>query len=524
MLLRAVHAAATTLVLVAALAGCASGPQSPAPTSAAPEVLTVTPTGMAFVDAISHDARWIVGNEPRPAGSSTPTPLVRMDRSTGEQVVLCDWADPDLGYCSLAEQGGIVPERPTTLLVLRDDSVAGWFPSEGVHLVDSGTGVGQRIDTDSAGAPLVPAWQATDCEGGCDYHAAPYLSITTDSVSADGRVAAFCANYEQPRQPELYVKDLATGALIRTAIRCGVDRFGRESDTDEFADEAMSHPQVSADGSVVHVTGDRSSGGEYGFVGWQPDTLYFPGTGERGTLPGSGGMTRDGRTAYLRIGTQPELPEAEVIPEWGSYDVATGVVTALPWLREFVTRAGGPQPVLDTFEQASADGRLVLNGTAVRDVVTGVEVDIASLLRGAGHVPTSEWGPLRISGDASTIVAPVIGPDPLAEAPARVMLVTGWGWQPMARARVTVVDEQSAVVVDVDPDDAAGTWTVQVERSTEPDLGMASTDWELLAGSHLTEGAANTVRIDLPAGVYRVRVPAAGEYRGCISEVVWLAE
>jgi hypothetical protein len=227
---------------------------------------------------------------------------------------------------------------------------------------------------------------------------------------------------------------------------------------------------------------------------------------------------------YLRIGTQAEAPESEVIPEWGSYDVTTGSVTALPWLREFVTRSGIPQAVLDTFEQASADGRLVLNETAVRDVVTGVEVDIASLLREAGHLPTSEWGPLRVSGDASTIVAAVIGPDPLAEASARVLLVTGWGWAPMARARVAAVDEQSAVLVDVDPDDVAGPWTVQVERSTEPDLGMASTDWELLPESHLTQGAGNTVRIDLPAGVYRVRVPERGEHRGYISEGVWLAE
>nr|MCU0603751.1 hypothetical protein [Desulfobacterales bacterium] len=68
------------VVLVAMLGACQSSPQGPASPSATPEALTITPTGMIYVDAISHDARWIVGSELRGPGAATPKPLVRMDR------------------------------------------------------------------------------------------------------------------------------------------------------------------------------------------------------------------------------------------------------------------------------------------------------------------------------------------------------------------------------------------------------------------------------------------------------------
>ena len=235
-------------------------------------------------------------------------PLVLMDRATGAQTILCDWADPDLGFCSMAEQGAMIPETPTLLVDQVDTSVVGWFPSGGVYLVDSASGTRTRIDTDSSGTPLEPAWRARECEGGCDYHWAPRLNTSADAVSGDGRIAAFCANYEKPKEPRLYVKDLSTGALTRTAVACGVNRFGREDDNDEFSDEGMSSPQVSADGTVVHVNGDRSMGGEYGKVGWGADTLYFTATGEIRSVEGSGGMTRDGRTLFIRQGVQADAP------------------------------------------------------------------------------------------------------------------------------------------------------------------------------------------------------------------------
>lgn len=182
------------VAIVAGLPGCGHAPESPEPSESA-AVLSITPTGMLFVDEISTDARWLVGTEPREVGSPTPKPLIRVDRQSGEQTVLCDWADPELGYCSLAEQGGMVEESPKLLLELVDDNaVRGWFPDEGVFLVDTATGARTRIDVDAAGAPLRPAWSATACEEGCDYHQAPRLEITTDAVSGDGRIAVFCAN------------------------------------------------------------------------------------------------------------------------------------------------------------------------------------------------------------------------------------------------------------------------------------------------------------------------------------------
>ncbi len=388
--------------------------------------LAITPLGMVYVNDISHDATWVTGSQPREPGELEPKPLVLMNRATGEQMILCDWADEDLGFCSPAEQGAMIPETPTLLVEQVDTSVVGWFPSGGVYIVDTVSGSRTRIDTDSSGAPLQPSWEAGECDGGCDYHWAPHINVSADSVSGDGRIAAFCANYEKPTEPVLYVKDMASGVLTRTPVMCGVNRFGREDDDDEFSDEGMGYAQVSADGSVVHVTGDRSTGGEYGKVGWAADTLYFTATGEVGRVEGSGGMTRDGRTVFIRVGVQAEVPESEVVPEYSAYAVATGELTPLPWMQQFVSTPAMPNYPFDTFRQASADGRLVVNHGSVCDVASGVETDIGSLLRRNGDAPSTDDGPLHISGDGSVVLANVVGPDPLAESSDRVVAVSGW--------------------------------------------------------------------------------------------------
>lgn len=437
---RAVALASGVVLALAVIPGCAggagdgsaSGPAaSGSSTAVAPSTTpaagpSVTPLGMVYVNDISHDATWVVGNEPREPDANEPKPLVLMNRATGEQWVLCDWADPELGFCSMAEQGAMIPETPNLVVEQVDTSVVGWFPSGGVYVVDSASGARTRIDTDSSGAPLEPSWEAGDCEGGCDYHWAPHLNVSADSVSSDGRIAAFCTNYEEPKEPVLYVKDMTTGALTRTEVLCGVNRFGREDDNDEFNDEGMSYPQVSADGTVVHVNGDRSTGGEYGKVGWEADTLYFPATGEIRSVDGSGGMTRDGRTVFIRQGVQAEAPEADVVPEYATYAVATGEVTPLPWMQEFVSTPAMPNYPFDTFRQASSDGRWVVNHGSVRDVRSGAEADIGALLEENGHEPSTGEGTLRISGDGSVVIANVVGPDPLAESSSRVVAVSGW--------------------------------------------------------------------------------------------------
>ncbi len=423
----------TVGVLLGALGGCATTREEPGEPSES-AVLAVTPSGLRWVDAISSDARWLVGSEPRAEGVSSPTPLIRLDRETGKQTVLCDWADEDLGYCSLAEQGGIIPESPNLLLELVDDNaIRGWFPSGGVYLVDTNSGARTRIDVDASGAPLVPTWQATDCQEGCDYHQSPRLHVTTDAVSADGRVVAFCTNYGAPKEPMLYVKDLTSGELTKTAVRCGVTRFGREDDDDEFNDEGMSYPTISADGGVVHVSGDQSTGGEYGRVGWGSDALYFTGDGQVRLVGGSGVMVRDGRTVFMRSGEQPEAPEADVDVQYVSYDVASGGTTPLPWMREFL---GGDVGRFGLgFDTMSSDGRLLVSRTAVRDVSTGAQTDIFSLLREAGYRPTDEWRRLRMAGDGSTIVADVVtDTEPSEDGGNVAMLVSGWGGDPMARA------------------------------------------------------------------------------------------
>ena len=387
---------------------------------------SIAPLGMVYVNDISHDAHWVVGTQPREPGSDVQKPVILMDRATGGQTILCDWADPDLGFCSMAEQGAMIPETPTLLVDQVDTSVVGWFPSGGVFLVDSASGTRTRIDTDSSGTPLEPTWKARACEGGCDYHWAPRLNTSADAVSGDGRIAAFCANYEKPKEPRLYVKDLSTGALTRTAVACGINRFGREDDDDEFSDEGMSYPQVSADGTVVHVNGDRSMGGEYGKVGWEADTLYFTSSREARGVDGSGGMTRDGGTLFIRQGAQTEAPEVDVVPQYAAIDVATGEVTPLPWMQEFVSMPAMPNYPFDTFRQASSDGRWVVNHGSVRDVRSGAETDIGALLEENGFEPSTGEGTLRISGDGSVVIANVVGPAPLAESSRRVVAVSGW--------------------------------------------------------------------------------------------------
>ncbi len=507
-------------LLTGALGGCSTSGEQPAEPSDS-TVLTITPSGLRWLDVISSDARWAVGSEPRAEGASAPKPLIRLDRVTGEQAVLCDWADEDLGYCSLAEQGGIIPESPNLLLELVDDNaIRGWFPSGGVYLVDTNSGARTRIDVDASGAPLVPTWEGRSCGGQCDYHQAPRLHITTDAVSADGHVVAFCANYDVPKEPILYVKDLTSGELTRTAVGCGVTRFGREDDDDEFNDEGMSYPTISADGAVVHVSGDQSIGGEYGRVGWASDTLYFTADGQVRLVGGSGAMVRDGRTLYMRAGEQPEVPEADVSAQYVSYDVASGGTTPLPWMREFL--GGGVGWFGLGFDTMSSDGRLVVNRTAVRDVSTGAETDIFSLLREEGYRPTDEWRPLRIAGDGSAIVADVVtDTEPSEDGGNMAMLVTGWGGDPMARATLSPIDEETSLQVDVDPDDVDGPWTFQVERAVQDSVTAA--DWEPMPGTYTTSGAANTVTVDLPTGVYRVRVPAQNGHLGYVSAGMWIA-
>ena len=68
------------------------------------------------------------------------------------------------------------------------------------------------MDTDTAGNALVPSWPAT-CDEDCFAADNPAIRVDSDSVSRDGRIVAFCANYTSPTSFDLYVKDLATGQL-----------------------------------------------------------------------------------------------------------------------------------------------------------------------------------------------------------------------------------------------------------------------------------------------------------------------
>jgi hypothetical protein len=163
----------------------------------------VTELKVEEVTAASHDGRWVqAGN-------------VIVDRQTG--------ASADVEQNPQVERfDGFVRDNPKLWLVWRTAG-DGSGRSEGVYLKDSATGQNWRIDTDSSGAPLAPTWPAPGCpEDGCPVSANLAFAISVASISRDGRLAAFCANYLTAADPLLYVKDLASGRLTVTSVRCGV--------------------------------------------------------------------------------------------------------------------------------------------------------------------------------------------------------------------------------------------------------------------------------------------------------------
>jgi hypothetical protein len=450
---------------------------------------------------VSHDGRWL-------RGVRNGVGEVVLDRQSGAVSALGDdgnanWFVRDNPRFRLSRTGWQIHARDAS-----------------VYLIDTATGVRTRIDADSRGRPLVPSWRGVEFEFSTewnDFADSPQLLITSASVSRSGRKAAFCANYDVPAKPFLYLKDLVTGRLTRTKVVCGAVR----DETDYLRSDRG--PEISDDGRVVHVNGDelrQPTGGPT--TGWLSDTLYFTASGKSRSVKGWGTMTRDGRSVLMLVGVHRPGRADRTAGRVGAYDVSTRKITRLPGSDLIY---GNDPFEFSAFEQASRRGRFIVNDTSVIDRTYGITSDIRAILRQQGYTPfpTEEPGDpsyLRISGDGTVVVAPVMLPDPQPEVSANAGIyneVVVTGWQPAVRIALSADPAMSQLVVDVDPDKGHGFWVFQVQRQ-EPDGS-----WRTLARKYRTQGSRETRTVDLGAGTCRVRVKAKYGYQSAVSAPVTLA-
>jgi hypothetical protein len=367
---------------------------------------------------------------------------------------------------------------------------------------------------------LVPAWRN---EGSCgnewcdNFYDYPKVFIGTQSVSRNGRTVAFCTNYVQPKVPLLFVKDLSTGRLTRTGLRCPVmDAMAAESTFTRT-------PEISADGRVVHINGDVVGDGAP-YLRWTADTLYFTRTGKTRKVSGWGSMTRNGGTVFMRLGVPKRATPRSRI-RVGAYTVKTGKVLRLSG-RDAIQAT--PVEWFTAYDQASYRGRFVVGmqpvlseGTSgelldvrvwVVDRSTGARTDIGAILRERGYRAAAYEGPPIISGDGRVLLVRVMTADL-----ERTEMVAITGWEPTARATLTTNAARSKLVVNVDPDRGSGYWTFRVQAQ------RGDGSWRTLRRTYRTQGSRETRTIDLPAGTYRDQVQPKNGYLGSTSAEMTLA-
>lgn len=469
--------------LVAVAAGLMLlGAAATAPSAAAvvvPPNLVVSPVGPGM-PPVSFDGRWLGGYE------------TMLDRTTGVATRVVTTEQTFLGF---------VRDNPALRLV--------WdaYPHGGRYLMDATTGVSRRIDTDSAGAALIPAWTGTGCEEGCEFYERPQLHLSPASVSRDGHKVAFCSNYVTATKPVLYLKDLVSGKLKRTSLLCDVHRVEADMGPgDEFQGEFMGSAQISDDGRVVHVNGDRRENAQGTY--WAGDSLYFVKTGKVRHIKGWGSMTRDGGTIFLRVGVRPLGAKDRTGGKVGAYNVKTGKVTKLAGKAKIY---GTDAFTFAAVDQASRRGRFVVNDRVVVDRKYGLSVDVTALIRARGYQISGDLNCCTISGNGQVIFAPVVVDQ------ERSAWVAVTGWQPPVRVQLRADAAKSRLIVDVNPNKGSGYWTFNVQ------VQQADGAW-LPLSSYRTKGRTETRTINLPAGTYRVIVAAKYGHQSATSGAVTLVQ
>lgn len=382
-----------------------------------------------------------------------------------------------------------------------------------VMLENRATGTRIRVDTDASGAPLTPGWNGREWDEP-DAKSNPTIVAADRSVTRDGSVVAFCANYDTPSQFTLYVKNLATGALAKRAEACGVG--GPDPGGWGWMVEA---PEISADGQVIHLRGSRYA--EDAPYYYYADTLVFPRSGTSRKINGQGSMTRDGKSLFMRIGVHEYGTKDRTGGKVGVYNIATRRTATLPGIR---TIYGTNALQFDAFTQATYRGRYVAYGDkpVILDRQTGATSDIAHVIsRSSTYTPEARRGPLRtgISSDGKTAYALVENgwvEDEEGIPTSRLVAVTGW--EPTASVAVKPVSGASKLYVDVNPNKGSGHWTFKVQQKD------GNGNWKTLRTTHKTAGNSETRTLNLGKGTYRVQVNAKYGYQGATTAEVNLTK
>ncbi len=285
-----------------------------------------------------------------------------------------------------------------------------------------------------------------------------------------------------------------TGKLKRTSLLCDVHRVAADMGPgDEFQGEFMGSAQISDDGRVVHVNGDRREDAKGTY--WAGDSLYFVKTGEVRHVKGWGSMTRDGGTILLRVGVRSLGAKDRTGGKVGAYNVKTGKVTKL----------AGKAKIYDTdaftfsaVDQASRRGRFVVNDRVVVDRKYGLSVDVTALIRARGYQISGDLNCWTISGDGQVIFAPVV----VDQERSAWVAVTGAtaGARAAARGRGQVPthhrrrSEQGGGLLDVLGAGPTSRWHL-VASELLPHEGPHGDPHIRPAGGHLPSHSGSQVRI-----------------------------
>jgi hypothetical protein len=378
---RAVVGVGAALMALLVSAGAVPATQAAARTGVAPIGLPVV-AGEFSVTQVAHTGQWVGAR----GGWLKEATYLTLDRTTGSRTErAADW--------NYGAESGLVRDNPALFLEVTPSSI---YVFAGAWLVNTTTGVRTRIDAGSDGVPLAPAWQGT-CDEECGLVDYPGVQVAPESVSRDGRLVAFCANYTTRTAFDLYVKDTVSGQLTQRPGLCGAGGPA-EMRHQYFQVEA---PEISNDGRVVHVRGALDSEEGY-FLG---DSLLFTRTGSVRSVNGQGSMTRDGGLIFMRIGTYAPGTKDRTGGKVGAYNVRTKKAKTLPGrYRIYGTEA---LMAFSAHDLASMRGRYVAYGDRLKviDRKTGKTRNIRALMIKHGFTPPamSTWKPF-LSGNGKVLV------------------------------------------------------------------------------------------------------------------------
>ncbi len=352
----------STLGVMAAVGLLAATPAAasdagPAHTLADPVTVSVSPTGLEAIAAVSRTGRFVVGSRTFYGRAA----LWDLRRDERVKLLPRKAVRP-----SLSDDGRYVSYALP---------VGDWGRRK-VMVFDRKTERTRNVTRKSSGALLRPSWRnrctQAKCEEDQKLRDAPQLA--GGQISGNGKWVAFCANFGKPSRIDLYVKNLRTQRLRRFKAACRPEIENGDS-------HIVRAPSVSATARTILLQG-RLESSEAGFT-WAPGRALF----DREELEEIGGvgntMTRDGRTVSINGAFSGSGYPSGV--QW--YDVSSGL-----------TVPSDPAGMKLTMGNSSRDGRYVLWRSPdgwqleIRDRMTGVDYDLQGALAAAGFTPDTRAG------------------------------------------------------------------------------------------------------------------------------------